>query len=214
MLDHVGLNHLTWETGVRVDGRDVLPDLLAAHRETVAEEVDLPAAVFADGRVPSYYLRYFYAHDQEVAHLRTAPSRGQEVARIEAELWRIYEDDTLDRKPDLLSRRGGAYYSEAAVALMRSLLAQDGAVHAVNVRNRGFLPYLPDEAVIEVSARVGAAITPVDAAPSGPGSAASSRPSRPTRNWACRPRSTAASAASTRRCSRTPSSASTTSRRG
>ncbi|MFB9660471.1 6-phospho-beta-glucosidase [Glycomyces mayteni] len=167
VLDHVGLNHLTWETGVRVDGRDVLPDLLAAHRETVAEEVDLPAAVFADGRVPSYYLRYFYAHDQEVAHLRTAPSRGQEVARIEAELWRIYEDDTLDRKPDLLSRRGGAYYSEAAVALMRSLLAQDGAVHAVNVRNRGFLPYLPDEAVIEVSARVGAAITPVDAAPLG-----------------------------------------------
>ncbi|MEU5871028.1 6-phospho-beta-glucosidase [Glycomyces sp. NPDC047369] len=168
VLDHVGLNHLTWETGVKVDGSDVLPDLLDEHRDEIADEVDLPAAVFADGRVPSYYLHYFYAHDREVERLRTAPSRGREVARIEAELWKIYEDDTLDRKPDLLSQRGGAYYSEAAVALMRSLLTQDGGVHAVNVRNRGFLPYLPDEAVIEVSARVGADVTPVDVAPLGP----------------------------------------------
>jgi 6-phospho-beta-glucosidase len=167
VLDHVGLNHLTWETGVRLDGRDVLPDLLAKHRTEIAEEVDLPEAVFADGLVPSYYLHYFYAHDQEVERMRTAPSRGQEVARIEAELWDVYKDDTLDRKPDLLSQRGGAYYSEAAVALMRSLLTQDGAVHAVNVRNRGFLPYLPDEAVIEVSATVGPEITPAVQIPLG-----------------------------------------------
>ncbi|SDE12939.1 6-phospho-beta-glucosidase [Glycomyces harbinensis] len=168
VLDHVGLNHLTWETAVRLDGRDVLPELLKEHRQAVADEVDLPEAVFADGLVPSYYLRYFYGHDAEVERLRTAPSRGEEVARIEAELWDLYQDDTLDRKPELLSRRGGAYYSEAAVALMRSLLTEDGAVHAVNLRNRGFLPYLPDEAVIEVSARVGAAITPSARATLGP----------------------------------------------
>ena len=30
-LDHVGLNHLTWERAVRVDGVDVLPKLLAEH---------------------------------------------------------------------------------------------------------------------------------------------------------------------------------------
>ncbi|GAA1694572.1 6-phospho-beta-glucosidase [Glycomyces endophyticus] len=167
VLDHIGLNHLTWETGVRLDGRDVLPELLAEHRAAIAEEVDLPEAVFADGLVPSYYLHYYYAHDQEVERMRSAPSRGREVARIEAELWKIYEDDTLDRKPDLLSQRGGAYYSEAAVALMRSLLTEDGAVHAVNVRNRGFLPYLPDEAVIEVSAAVGAEIAPAAAVPLG-----------------------------------------------
>lgn len=167
-LDHVGLNHLTWETAVRLDGRDVLPELLEGQRKTVAEAVDLPEAVFADGRVPSYYLHYYYAHDVEVERLRKEPSRGQEVARIEAELWDLYQDATLDRKPDLLSRRGGAYYSEAAVALMRSLLSEDGAVHAVNVRNRGFLPYLPDEAVIEVSAHVGTDITPSVRAPLGP----------------------------------------------
>lgn len=164
-LDHVGLNHLTWETAVRLDGRDVLPELVERHRAALAEEVELPAEVFADGFVPSYYLRYFYGHDAEVERLRAAPSRGQEVARIEAELWELYRDETLDEKPEPLSRRGGAYYSEAAVALMRSLLTEDGAVHAVNVRNQGFLPYLPDEAVIEVSASVGAAIEPAVSVP-------------------------------------------------
>lgn len=167
-LDHVGLNHLTWETAVRADGRDLLPELLDRHAEAVADETGLPAATFADGRVPSYYLHYYYAHDAEVERLRREPSRGREVARIEAELWRLYADPALDRKPELLSQRGGAYYSEAAVALLRSLLTTDGAVHAVNVRNRGFLPYLPDEAVIEVSARVRSWITPAAERTLGP----------------------------------------------
>ncbi|MFC4338001.1 family 4 glycosyl hydrolase [Salininema proteolyticum] len=167
-LDHIGLNHLTWETAVRLRGRDVLPGLLERHRADIADEVDLARETFADGAVPSYYLRYYYAHDAEVERLRREPSRGEEVAAIEADLWRLYADPALDRKPDLLSQRGGAYYSEAAVALVRSLATEDGSVHAVNVRNRGLLPYLPDEAVVETSARVGSQITPTVEHPLGP----------------------------------------------
>ena len=68
-----------------------------------------------------------------------------------------------------LSQRGGAYYSEAAVGLITSLLSGDNAIHAVNLRNRGHLPFLPDDAVIEVSCRVdrdGATALPT--APVGP----------------------------------------------
>src|SRR5215218_2515831 len=36
-LDHVGLNHLTWERAARVDGVDRLPELLAAHAVEIAE---------------------------------------------------------------------------------------------------------------------------------------------------------------------------------
>src|SRR5215469_3016646 len=35
-LDHVGLNHLTWERAALVDGADRLPELLAAHGEEIA----------------------------------------------------------------------------------------------------------------------------------------------------------------------------------
>jgi 6-phospho-beta-glucosidase len=78
------------------------------------------------------------------------------VQAIEHELLRIYEDETVDSKPELLSRRGGAFYSEAAVELLASLLGTSSSDrHVVNVRNRGTLPFLADDAVVEVPARVG-----------------------------------------------------------
>ena len=155
-LDHVGLNHLTWERAVLVDGKDKLPELLAAHGGEIASRVGLPPSVLDDmGAVPSYYLRYFYAHDQAVAEQLREPTRAAEVAGIERDLLRMYADPALDHKPELLSRRGGAFYSEAAVALLSSLLGDAQDVQVVNLRNDGTLPFLGDAAVIEVPARIG-----------------------------------------------------------
>ncbi|MFI5665166.1 6-phospho-beta-glucosidase [Streptomyces sp. NPDC051704] len=161
-LDHVGLNHLSWELGVRKggpDGEDLLPGLLAAHGAAVAEDLRLPRAVLDRlGVVPSYYLRYFYAHDAVVRELGGKPSRAAEVAAMERELLALYADPALDEKPELLAKRGGAFYSEAAVDLAAALLGDDGpgpaAVQVVNTLNNGTLPFLPDDAVIEVQARV------------------------------------------------------------
>ncbi|WP_030710753.1 6-phospho-beta-glucosidase [Streptomyces sp. NRRL F-2580] len=160
-LDHVGLNHLTWELGVRrggPDGEDLLPGLLAAHGEAIAGDLRLPRAVLDRlGVVPSYYLRYFYAHDEVVRELGTKPSRAAEVAAMERELLALYGDPALDEKPALLAKRGGAFYSEAAVDLAASLLGDGGpALQVVNTYNNGTLPFLPDDAVVEVQARVDA----------------------------------------------------------
>ena len=156
VLDHAGLNHLTWVRAATVDGVDRLPELLATRAAELAAQLDLPAAAIAlTGTLPSYYLRYFYCHDEVVDRDRGAPTRGERVAEIERELLAMYADPALDHKPDLLGQRGGAFYSEAAVGLLRSLRSGDGAVHAVDVRNDGTLPFLPDEAVVEVSCRVG-----------------------------------------------------------
>ncbi|MEH0470298.1 6-phospho-beta-glucosidase [Streptomyces sp. B21-097] len=159
-LDHVGLNHLTWETGVRLhgpEGEDVLPRLLAGHAEAIAADLRLPRALLDRlGVVPSYYLRYYYAHDEVVRELRTKPSRAAEVAAMEKELLSLYADPALDEKPALLAKRGGAFYSEAAVDLAAALLTGSGSPYqVVNTRNAGTLPFLPDDAVIEVQAAVG-----------------------------------------------------------
>ncbi|MHC0433078.1 6-phospho-beta-glucosidase [Streptomyces sp. O3] len=173
-LDHVGLNHLSWETGVRVggpDGEDVLPGLLAAHGDAIAGSLHLPRALLDRlGVVPSYYLRYFYAHDEVVRELRERPSRAAEVAAMERELLALYGDPALDEKPELLAERGGAFYSEAAVDLAASLLGSGGpATQVVNTRNAGTLPFLPDDAVIEVQARVGhGGAAPLPVAPLDP----------------------------------------------
>ncbi|MGW7335036.1 6-phospho-beta-glucosidase [Streptomyces sp. NPDC054808] len=159
-LDHVGLNHLTWETAVRLggpEGEDVLPRLLAEHGDTVAADLRLPRPLLDRlGVVPSYYLRYYYAHDEVVDELRTKPSRAAEVAEMERQLLEMYGDPALDEKPELLAKRGGAYYSEAAVDLAAALLGGAGSPYqVVNTYNRGTLPFLPDDAVIEVPAAVG-----------------------------------------------------------
>ncbi|WP_031476744.1 6-phospho-beta-glucosidase [Streptomyces bicolor] len=163
-LDHVGLNHLTWETGVRLggpEGENVLPKLLTDHGDTIAADLHLPRTLLDRlAVVPSYYLRYYYAHDEVVEELRTKPSRAAQVAEMERQLLDLYADPALDGKPDLLSKRGGAYYSEAAVDLAAALLNGAGSPYqVVNTYNNGTLPFLPDDAVIEVQAAVG---------PSGP----------------------------------------------
>ncbi|CAM5425090.1 6-phospho-beta-glucosidase [Streptomyces coeruleorubidus] len=159
-LDHMGLNHLTWETGVRLggpEGEDVLPKLLAEHGDRLAADLRLPRALLDRlGVVPSYYLRYYYAHDEVVRELGTKPSRAAEVAAMERQLLTMYADPSLDEKPALLAKRGGAYYSEAAVDLAAALLGGGGSTYqVVNTYNRGTLPFLPDDAVIEVQAAVG-----------------------------------------------------------
>jgi 6-phospho-beta-glucosidase len=155
LVDQVGLNHLTWIRAVRLDGRDVLPELLVEHGDEIADGLELPRSVLDDlGAIPSYYLHYFYAHDRVLAEQHDGVPRAQTVAEIERLLLRMYRDPSLNEKPALLERRGGAFYSEAAVGLVRSLSTGDGAVHVVDVRNEGTLAGLADDDVVEVPARV------------------------------------------------------------
>ncbi|MGI5291067.1 6-phospho-beta-glucosidase [Nonomuraea polychroma] len=169
-LGHVGLNHLTWERAVYLDGRDVLPALLAEHGQEIADSLGLRLGLLRRlGVVPSYYLRYFYAHDAVVREQRSKPTRAAEVAEMETRLLVLYADPSVVEKPELLSQRGGAFYSEAAVALIASLLGDRGDTQVVNVRNAGTLPFLGDEAVIEVPATVGAGgAVPLPVAPVEP----------------------------------------------
>jgi 6-phospho-beta-glucosidase len=170
LVDQVGLNHLTWIRAVRLDGRDVLPELLADHGDAFADEIELPRSVLDDlGAIPSYYLHYFYAHDRVLADQQTAVPRAQTVAEIERELLRLYRDPNLSEKPALLEQRGGAFYSEAAVGLVRSLASNDGAVHVVDTRNGVTLAGLAADDVVEVPARVTAAgAVPIEEEPLAP----------------------------------------------
>jgi 6-phospho-beta-glucosidase len=155
LIDQVGLNHLTWVRAVRVDGKDVLPELLADHGDEIAESVDLPRELLDRlGAIPSYYLHYFYCHDGVLAEQRTGKPRAAEVAEIERELLELYRDPALTTKPALLEKRGGAYYSDAATQLVRSLATGDSDVQVVDVRNNRTLSGLAADDVVEVPARI------------------------------------------------------------
>jgi 6-phospho-beta-glucosidase len=170
VVDQVGLNHLTWVRRVLFDGRDVLPEILAEHGDEIAADLDLPRRLLDElGVVPSYYLRYFYAHDEVLREQLDGVPRAQTVAEIERELLQMYRDPELVEKPALLEQRGGAFYSEAALGLVSSLVSDDGAVHEVDVRNNGTLAGLADDDVVEVPARVtSAGAEPLEQPPLAP----------------------------------------------
>jgi 6-phospho-beta-glucosidase len=155
LVDQVGLNHLSWARFVRVDGDDVLPELLAEHGDELAREAGLPRRLLDElGALPSYYLHYFYAHDQVLAEQLDGVPRAATVAEIERELLELYRDPNLVEKPALLQQRGGAFYSEAAIGLVGSIAANTGDVHVVDVRNGHTVQGLAADDVIEVPARI------------------------------------------------------------
>jgi 6-phospho-beta-glucosidase len=154
-LEHVGLNHLSWERAVFVDDEDVLPAMLDDRADAIAELVEMPADLLRLLRtIPSSYLRYYYMTARVLEEQRTQPSRAEEVMAIERGLLDLYKDPSLDSKPELLEQRGGAFYSEAAAQLVTSLATGDGDVQVVDVRNGGAMPDLPDDAVVEIPARI------------------------------------------------------------
>ncbi|MCU1569534.1 MAG: hypothetical protein JWR33_275 [Naasia sp.] len=169
-VDPVGLNHLSWVRAIRVDGEDVLPGMIERDWERLGRRSGVAGELVRElGMLPSYYLHYYYEHDATVAAQKREKPRAQVVAETEAELLEIYRDETVDEKPAQLDRRGGAWYSEAATALLASLVQGTGDKHVVNVRNDGTLPGLADDDVIEVLCRIDAdGATPIPQAPMPP----------------------------------------------
>lgn len=162
-LDYVGLNHLSWVRAVRTpDGVDhvhQLVDGMAALAERHPPQPDGEPGWTADairmvGAMPNYYLLYYYETEAFLRHQAAHPTRASDVMAIEEQLMARYRDPALDEKPPELQQRGGAYYSETAAALMADIWSDAGTVHVVNVPNRGAIPELPDDVVVETRARV------------------------------------------------------------
>jgi 6-phospho-beta-glucosidase len=155
-LEHVGLNHLSWERRVCVDDVDQLPGMLARDADGLAREVGMPTEIVrALGAIPSYYLRYYYLFDDVLRDQQAdGRVRAEEVIDIERRLLEMYRDPKLAQKPALLADRGGAFYSEAAAQLIASLHDGAGDIQVVDTRNDGALSDLPADAVVETPARI------------------------------------------------------------
>ncbi|MEY3472300.1 MAG: hypothetical protein RLY63_975, partial [Chloroflexota bacterium] len=156
-VESAGLNHAAWYRDIRVDGVSKFESLLLNANAELAEFAKVPGEELQRERaVPSYYLRYYRETESVLAEQRASGTRGGEVARIESELLNMFKDPQLDRKPELLERRGGAYYSTAALDLIAALTGVRPARLVVNVRNRGAIPDLPSDLVIEALSDVSA----------------------------------------------------------
>lgn len=160
-VEYVGLNHLTWITSIKHNGKDYLQEAIEQGINSEAMK-NIPASGFTPeliktvGAIPSSYLEYYYYRDAKLEHaLKQEKSRGEVCLEIEEELLKIYEDSKLHTKPALLSKRGGARYSEAAINLVDSIYNDKRDIQVVNILNQGAIDFMRDDDVVEISAIIG-----------------------------------------------------------
>ncbi|MEV6106860.1 6-phospho-beta-glucosidase [Streptomyces sp. NPDC051940] len=185
-FDYVGLNHLGWLRGLRVDGRDRLPELLA---DTAALDSFEEGKLFgADwlrtlGALPNEYLHYYYFNREAVEALRSSTAtRGEFLREQQAAFYssasaddparaaRLWEDTRMEREATYMAESrestggwqrdtcdlDGGGYDRVALALMRAIARDERTTLILNVRNAGTVAGLDDDAVIEVPCRVDA----------------------------------------------------------
>ena len=160
-VEYMGLNHFAFVTKIEQDGKDYLQEALEAGLNSESMK-NIPASGFtkeqvkAIGAIPTCYLEYYYFQDSKLEKLKAAErTRGETCMMIEEELLAIYQNSELHVKPEQLSKRGGARYSEVAINLVDSIWNDTNDIQIVNVLNNGAMDFLPDDAAVEVCARIG-----------------------------------------------------------
>lgn len=176
--DYFGLNHLGWLREVHHQGQPQLARLWQdgtrlqrAYRTPLFETERLQQLRL----LPTEYVYYYYRPETALANLRRAgTSRGVVVARLTDELFRDLAagvPDPVARYQSYLAARDGSYmqlesgsttprlkpdwaelsgYDRIALMTMRGIVHDTRDVIPLDVANRGNLPFLQDDDVIEV----------------------------------------------------------------
>ncbi|MFD5583018.1 6-phospho-beta-glucosidase [Streptomyces sp. NPDC127063] len=183
-IDYVGLNHLGWVRGLRVEGRDELPRLLADPGLLGSfEEGRLFGAEWLRslGAIPNEYLHYYYYNRETVRAYREAElTRGAFLREQQARFYDEARDAATaalaawnrtraEREATYMAENREAAgagereaddlsggYEKVALALMRAIARDERTTLILNVRNRSTLSVLDAEAVIEVPCLVDA----------------------------------------------------------
>lgn len=157
-LNTLGLNHLSWHRGFKLDGEELWPRVMAgyiAHVRAQAVPEVAPELLESLRMVPSYYLHYFYSTAHKLAEqAHWPPSRAETVMEIEAGLLRDYANPALCEPPADLMKRGGAYYSTVATQLLNAHHNNLGETHIVNTRHNGAVAGWPADWVLELPCKV------------------------------------------------------------
>lgn len=155
-----GLNHMSYVTGIYVDGEDKTEYVLNRWGRQSMNNITGTewnnAFVRELGAIPSPYHRYYYMQkeslEEAIIKFQQHGTRAETVKKLEDELFELYKDTSLKEKPKQLEKRGGAYYSDAACNLICSIYNDKGDIQVVNTINKGAMEELEYDEVVEVSA--------------------------------------------------------------
>ena len=165
-----GINHLHWHRIFDKEGNERTQEVIeniynAKEAESGVANIramKFPIEQIRDlGMMPCPYHQYYYmtgdALEHEAEEAKTKGTRAEQVKKVEAELFEIYKNADLHKKPEQLSQRGGAFYSDAACEVINSIYNNKGTIMVVSTHNNGAVPDLPADSIVEVSSYITAA---------------------------------------------------------
>lgn len=158
-----GINHFHWHRVYDKQGNNITQKIIDAMFEN--KDIGLPAnitnvAFYKEQieqmqMIPCGYHRYYYRQEEMLKHsleeYQTIGTRGQQVKQTEEKLFELYKDPNLDSKPEELSLRGGAYYSDAACECINSIYNNKKTHMVVSTKNNGAIPDLSPDSIVEIS---------------------------------------------------------------
>ncbi|MFZ0218520.1 MAG: 6-phospho-beta-glucosidase [Candidatus Dormiibacterota bacterium] len=174
-FDYAGLNHLGWLLAARDEaGQDLLPALLQdEERLATIEEAQLFGMEWLRtlGVIPNEYLFYYERTAAAIAEMGRSGTRGASLLRAQSAFYAGSEDSpraalaawraARDQRERTYLQEAGEHvhqpaasdeggYADVALDVAEALHGAAPAVAVLNVPNRGALPFLHDDAVVEV----------------------------------------------------------------
>ncbi|TDK56257.1 6-phospho-beta-glucosidase [Bacillus salipaludis] len=162
-INFAGLNHMVYGLDVFIDGVSVKKEVISLitnpNNNISMKNIHAmgwePEFLKALDVFPCPYHNYYYKAgdmlEEELNNFKRGGTRAEVVKKLEEELFDLYQDPKLAIKPPQLEKRGGAYYSDAAVRLIHSMYTDKCDIQAVNTRNNGAITSLPIDSAVEVS---------------------------------------------------------------
>ncbi|MCJ1734625.1 6-phospho-beta-glucosidase [Listeria ivanovii] len=160
-----GINHLHWHRIFDKDGTELTETVIDglygpnANPGKIVENIKNMRFLYEQVKhlkmLPCPYHRYYYMTDamleEELTSFKNEGTRGEVVKKLEDSLFELYKDPNLDHKPEELSKRGGAHYSDAACEIINSIYNNKGTLMVVSIRNNGAIDDVPYDSAVEIT---------------------------------------------------------------
>ncbi len=162
-----GLNHFHWHRVFDKEGKEVTREILNHFNDRDGGtpvniyQYPVPQEILDSlTMVPCGYHRYYYCAQEMLEHsmeeFEEGGTRAEQMYQVEKELFDIYAEPGLHEKPEQLSKRGGAYYSDAACKCISAIYNNANLRMTVSTQNNGAISCLPNDSIVEVSCLINA----------------------------------------------------------
>lgn len=160
-----GINHFHWHRVFDRLGNEITADIIPHINENNGGtpqniyQADFPLDLLQSmNLLPCGYHRYYMMAEDMLEHsieeFKKKATRAEQVKAVEDRLFGLYRNAKLHEKPQELEKRGGTYYSDAACECISAIYNDKQQMMVVNTENRGSIPDLPDDAIVEVSSLI------------------------------------------------------------